>query len=164
MQSSRRVKSMNAPAWAFAIALLVALRGEAGPEQVLRVCADPNNWPLSSQRRSGLDNEIAGVLARALGARLETTWWAQRRGFFRSTLQAGSCDAVLGVPVGLDRVRTTRPYYRSAYAFVSRSDRALGIHSLGDPRLAGLRIGVQLVGDDGANTPPVHALARRGIV
>ena len=27
-----------------------------------------------------------------------------------------------------------------------------------------LRIGVQLVGDDYANTPPVHALSRRGIV
>jgi mxaJ protein len=163
---------MNTLAWTFALGFAFALRGKAGPvrapdrvtDRVLRVCADPNNWPLSGQRRPGFDNEIAGVLARALGARLETTWWAQRRGFFRATLQAGSCDAVLGVPVGLDRVRTSRPYYRSAYAFVSRADRALGIHSLGDPRLAGLRIGVQLVGDDGANTPPVHALARRGIV
>ena len=29
---------------------------------------------------------------------------------------------------------------------------------------AQLRVGVQLVGDDGANTPPVHDLAKRGIV
>jgi mxaJ protein len=163
---------MIALACTFALAFAFALRGKAQPlgvpgrtaDQVLRVCADPNNWPFSSQRRPGFDNEIAGVLARALGARLEITWWAQRRGFLRNTLQAGSCDAVVGVPVGLDRVRTTAPYYRSAYAFVSRADRGLGIHSLGDPRLAGLRIGVQLVGDDGANTPPAHALARRGLV
>ena len=30
--------------------------------------------------------------------------------------------------------------------------------------LRGLTIGVHLVGDDGANTPPAHALAKRGIV
>ena len=27
-----------------------------------------------------------------------------------------------------------------------------------------MRIGVQLVGDDGANSPPAHALSRRGII
>ena len=31
-------------------------------------------------------------------------------------------------------------------------------------RCASCKIGVQLIGDDGANTPPAHALARRGIV
>jgi mxaJ protein len=71
---------------------------------------------------------------------------------------------VIGVPVGLGMARTTAPYYRSAYTFVSRADRELAVHSLDDPRLHGWKIGVQLVGDDGANTPPVHALARRGIV
>ena len=30
--------------------------------------------------------------------------------------------------------------------------------------LRGLRIGVHLIGDDGFNVPPAHALARRGIV
>jgi len=35
--------------------------------------------------------------------------------------------------------------------------------SFDDPRLKRLKIGVQLIGDDGANTPPVHALANRGI-
>src|SRR5204863_223733 len=33
-----------------------------------------------------------------------------------------------------------------------------------DPRLRGLRVGVQLIGNDGVNTPPAHALSRRGIV
>ena len=59
---------------------------------------------------------------------------------------------------------TTTPYYRSSYVFVSRKDRHLGVRSLDDPALRKLRIGVQLVGDDYANTPPVHALSRRGIV
>jgi mxaJ protein len=46
---------------------------------------------------------------------------------------------------------------------VTRPDRP-EITSLDDPALRQLKIGVQLVGDDGANTPPAHALARRGIV
>ena len=38
------------------------------------------------------------------------------------------------------------------------------VHSFDDPALRKLRIGVQLIGDDGANTPPAHALAKRGII
>ncbi|MFL6936103.1 MAG: quinoprotein dehydrogenase-associated putative ABC transporter substrate-binding protein, partial [Xanthobacteraceae bacterium] len=37
------------------------------------------------------------------------------------------------------------------------------IRSLDDPALGELKIGVQLIGDDGSNTPPAHALAQRGI-
>jgi mxaJ protein len=144
--------------------LLVSITAQARPERELRVCADPNNLPFSSERTHGFENQIAEVLAHQLGAKLTYTWWAQRRGFFRNTLKARACDVVIGVPVGLGMARTTAPYYRSAYAFVSRADRRLTVHSLDDPRLHGWKIGVQLVGDDGANTPPVHALARRGIV
>jgi mxaJ protein len=38
------------------------------------------------------------------------------------------------------------------------------VRSFDDPILRTAKVGVQLVGDDGWNTPPVHALARRGIV
>jgi mxaJ protein len=38
------------------------------------------------------------------------------------------------------------------------------LDSFDDPRLRKLRIGVQLIGDDGVNTPPAHALMHRGIV
>ena len=64
----------------------------------------------------------------------------------------------------LDLVAPTRPYYRSSYVFVSRRDRGLHLASLDDPRLKTLRIGVQMMGDDGNNPPPVHALARRGVI
>jgi mxaJ protein len=47
--------------------------------------------------------------------------------------------------------------------FVTRRDRGIHLRSYDDPVLRTLRIGVQLVGDDGANTPPVHALGARGI-
>ena len=146
-----------------ALAVLVAAATPARGERVLRVCADPNNYPLSSAR-GGLENELASLVARELRARVEYTWWAQRRGFFRNTLSAKLCDVVIGVPVGLGFVRTTAPYYRSAYAIVTRANRKLRITSLDDPRLKTLRIGVQLAGDDGASPPPMHALAKRGIV
>jgi len=143
-----------------------ASNGNAPPaERVLRVCADPAGMPFSSERRDGFENEVAELLARDLGARLEYTWWVQRRGFFRNTLNASRCDVVVGAPRGLDLARTTKPWYRSTYAFVSRQDQHLGdLRSIDDPRLRELRIGVPLAGDDGANPPPLHALARRGII
>ena len=131
---------------------------------VLRVCADPNNLPFSNERGEGLENALARLVARELGAELAYTWMPQRRGFVRRTLASGACDAMMEAPTSLDLVLTTAPYYRSTYVFVYRKDRALGLRSFDDPVLRTLRIGVQLVGDDGWNTPPAHALARRGIV
>jgi mxaJ protein len=129
----------------------------------LRVCADPNNLPFSNERREGLENRLAEMVARELETTVTYVWWAQRRGFIRNTLAAGQCDVVMGVPSDLPSVLTTRPYYRSSYMFVTRGDRRLRIASFDDPRLRRLRIGVQVVGD-GANTPPMDVLARRGLV
>ena len=134
----------------------------ARPE--LRVCADPNNLPFSNDRGEGFENRIAELAARDLGATVRYTWWAQRRGFFRNTLRAGTCDVVIGMPATLEMAAATRPYYRSTYVFLTRKDRGIDVRSFDDPRLRTLRIGVQIVGDDGFNTPPVHALTRRGVV
>lgn len=129
----------------------------------LKVCADPNNLPFSNERGEGFENKIVELVARELDAKVTYVWWAQRRGFIRNTLKAGLCDVVPGAPTGLEMLRTTTPYYRSSYVFVTRRD-GPDISSFDDPRLWQLRIGVQLVGDDGANPPPVEALGRRGIV
>lgn len=134
------------------------------PTGVLRVCADPNNLPFSNERGEGFENKIAELLARDMGDRVEYTWWAQRRGFFRNTLRAGVCDVVIGVPSAVEMALTTKPYYRSTYVFLSRKDRNLKIASLDDPVLKDLKIGVQIVGDDFTNAPPAHALSRRNIV
>jgi quinoprotein dehydrogenase-associated probable ABC transporter substrate-binding protein len=134
------------------------------PAGVLRVCADPNNLPFSNERGEGFENKIADLMAQDLGERVEYTWWAQRRGFFRNTLQAGTCDIVMGVPAGFEMAATTKPYYRSTYVFLYRKDRHLSINSLDDPLLKKLRIGVQIIGDDYSNAPPAHALTRRNIV
>jgi mxaJ protein len=130
----------------------------------LRVCADPNNLPFSNSRGEGFENKLAELIAKDLKAKVQYTWWAQRRGFFRSTLNAGKCDVVMGVASSIELALTTNPYYRSTYVFVTREDRKLDIQSFDDPRLRRLRIGVHLIGDDGANTPPVHALSSRGVV
>jgi mxaJ protein len=129
----------------------------------LRVCADPNNLPFSNQRQEGFENRLAELIAKEEGVTVRYTWWPQRRGFIRNTLAAGKCDVVMGMTYGAERVLTTRPYYRSTYVFVSRKDRHLTVTSLDDPVLRTVKIGVQLIGDDYANTPPVHALSRRGI-
>ncbi|MER8522845.1 substrate-binding domain-containing protein [Mesorhizobium sp. M0644] len=144
-------------------ALALSLVAAVANARELRICADPNNMPFSNAARQGFENKIAELIARELGATVSYTWWAQRRGFVRNTLKAGLCDVVPGTPANLEMLRTTAPYYRSSYVFVTRQD-VPEITSFNDPRLRDLHIGVQLIGDDGANSPPVQALGRRGIV
>lgn len=132
-------------------------------QPVLRVCADPNNLPFSNKRQEGFENRLATLIAGELGARLEYTWLPQRRGFIRRTLGAGKCDLLMGVPENYEEVLTSISYYRSTYVFVQRSD-AAPIASFDDPALRNLKIGLHAIGDDGANPPPVYALATRGIV
>ena len=129
-----------------------------------RVCADPNNLPFSNQQQEGFENRIAEVLARGLGQTVAYTWWPQRRGFLRSTLNAGRCDVVMGLPADIDMVLTTQPYYRSIYAFVYPADAPYDLSSFDDPILKELKVGVHLIGDDYTNSPPAHALSKRGIV
>jgi mxaJ protein len=134
-----------------------------GPSRALMVCADPNNLPFSNRAGQGFENRIAALLAKDMKAKVEYVWWAQRRGFVRNTLGQAKCDLWPGVATGLERIAATRPYYRSTYVFVTRSDKALQGLTLDDPRLRSLSIGVQMVGNDSTNTPPAHALSRRGL-
>jgi quinoprotein dehydrogenase-associated probable ABC transporter substrate-binding protein len=135
----------------------------AAAHAVLRVCADPNNLPFSSRAGEGFENHLAALLAQAMGVRVQYTWWPQRRGFLRHTLDAKRCDVIMGIPPGYPGVLTTRPYYRSTYVFVTRADRHYALHSLNDAVLHHVRIGLQFTGGR-ANPPAEHALARRHIV
>ncbi|MBV8543997.1 MAG: substrate-binding domain-containing protein [Acidobacteria bacterium] len=132
--------------------------------RILRVCADPNNLPYSNEKQQGFENAIASLIARDLNARVAYTWFPQRRGFVRQTLRHGDCDVIMGIPSNFDQALPTTAYYRSTYVFVTRSDRHLGITSFDDPRLTRLHIGVQMIGNDHVNSPPAHALAKRGII
>ena len=130
---------------------------------VLTVCADPNNLPFSNRAGEGFENRIAELIAKDMGVGIQYFWWAQRRGFLRNTLAADRCDLWPGVPAELERIAPTQPYYRSTYVFVTRKSRPLQGLTLDDPRLRSLSIGVQMIGNDATNTPPAHAIARRGL-
>lgn len=161
------IASRCAARWVMALAAatapaMVAAAADAGRE--LAVCADPSNLPYSNERLEGFENRIAGLIASDLDATLRYTWNMQRRSFLRRTLHSGACDLVVGLPVGLQGVAQTRPYYASSYVFVTRRERGLRLSGFDDPLLRDLTIGLQAVGADGANPPPASALARRGIV
>ena len=130
---------------------VVALLAVAGADAVgvahadeaeLRVCADPDNLPYSDTNGTGFENRIAKLVADDLGAKLTYTWYPQRRGFVRRTLNERVCDVMIGVPTALDLVRTTKPYYRSQYVFVYPAASSHAYASLDDPALTSARIAV----------------------
>jgi mxaJ protein len=135
----------------------------AAPANALVVCADPNNLPFSNRAGQGFENKLVTLLARDLHTDVQYVWWAQRRGFARHTLTPQGCDLWPGVATGTRGLKTSYPYYRSTYVFVTRRASALEHLSLDDPRLRTLTIGVQLVGYESMNTPPAEELASRGI-
>jgi len=107
------------------LAAATQANNEAG---VLRVCADPDNLPLSNERGEGYENRIAAKLAHDLGQSVEYTFFPQRMGFVRNTLrqrdeatQRYKCDVIVGVPKGYELTATTQPYMRSTYAMVFRA-------------------------------------------
>jgi mxaJ protein len=144
------------------------LRNGRGKPRVRRLLtqkpADPNNLPFSNAKEEGFENKIVRIVAAELHADVQYIWHAQRRGNVRETLNAGECDVIPGVASSLEMLATTRPYYRSTYVAVVRDGPLDTLATFDDPRLPQLRVGVQLVGDDGSNTPPAHALTARGIV
>ncbi|HUR90397.1 MAG TPA: substrate-binding domain-containing protein [Ramlibacter sp.] len=144
------------PMW---VALLCAHVFAAEP---LRVCADPDNLPYSRSDGSGFENRIAQLVADDLHLPLAYAWLPDRRGFVRKTLGAQLCDVIIGVPAGFERTATTQPYYRSTYVFVERTSDAPPVRSFDDARLSTMRIGVQLIGNDLAASPPGYVLASHG--
>lgn len=129
---------------------------ESVNEEVLRVCADPENLPFSNRAGEGYENKIAEALAHDLGRRVEYTYFPQRMGFVRNTLkkrdettQRFACDLIIGVPKGYELTATTRPYMRSTYALLlgHREDLAAlkapdDLMKLPPAKLKSLRIGV----------------------
>ncbi|MCK4841198.1 MAG: quinoprotein dehydrogenase-associated putative ABC transporter substrate-binding protein [Methylococcales bacterium] len=94
-------------------------------EEKFRVCADPLHPPYSSKSKDGFENKIAALFAKELNQELEYYWFPQRIGFIRNTLksQIGNteqykCDVVMGLPVGFDFAKTTKPYYHSTYVLI----------------------------------------------
>jgi len=161
-----------AAALAFAAGARAADTPPPAGDGVLRVCADPNNMPLSNRNGEGYENRIAELLARELGWKLEYTWFPQRMGFIRNTLRARDadqdrfkCDLVIGVPVGYELTLTTPAYYRSTWAMVIPKGKGLDdIHAPDDllkidpAKLKKLRFG--LVG----RSPPTDWLLKNNLI
>ncbi|MGH8728351.1 MAG: substrate-binding domain-containing protein [Burkholderiales bacterium] len=128
----------------------------AQDDKVLRVCADPNNLPLSNKNKEGYENKIAELLAKDLGWKVEYAWFPQRMGFIRNTLRARDpetnrfkCDLVLGVSPDSDMTVNTKPYYRSTYALAYVKGKGLDsiktpddLTKLPPDKLKSLKIGV----------------------
>jgi quinoprotein dehydrogenase-associated probable ABC transporter substrate-binding protein len=126
---------------------------------VFRVCADPRNLPLSSEKGDGFENKIAELFAAKLGKGLAYTWYPGATGFVRNTLRAHRCDVIMGFPQGDDLAQSTNPYYRTSYALISKPEQGLGdVETIADPRLKSKRIGIV------AGTPPATAMALNGLL
>jgi mxaJ protein len=144
-----------------AASLIIAVASGVANARELRVCTDPDNLPYSNAREEGFENKLMLLIGRQIGVDIRFVWEHQWRGFLRKTLRAGICDVIPGMAVGTERARLTKPYYTSTYVFVTRRDRP-PISAFADLSRE-MTVGVQLVGDDGANTPPVEEMASRGI-
>jgi quinoprotein dehydrogenase-associated probable ABC transporter substrate-binding protein len=127
--------------------------------KVLRVCADPNNLPFSNDKGEGFENKLAELFAAKLGKTLSYTYYPGATGFVRNTLGSYRCDVIMGFPQGDDLVQGTNPYYRTAYAFVAKSESALtAIQTLEDEQLKDKRIGIV------AGTPPATYIVTDGLM
>lgn len=146
----------------FGVAVVVMASSPIAAAQ-LTVCADPDNLPFSNRNGTGFENKIVALVAAELGDTLRYVWWPQRRGQVAEALNTGLCDLIPGIGHVDGVLLTYPPYYRSTYAFVTRAGDT-PISSFDDAALRSDRVGVQLIGDDGANPPPAVALARRSII
>ena len=127
--------------------------------KVLRVCADPRNLPFSNEKGEGFENKLAELFAAKLQKKIDYMYFPQATGFVRMTLGAHRCDVIMGFPQGDDLVQGTNPYYRTAYALISKQNSGLeDVTTLEDARLKGKRIGIV------AGTPPATNLAVNGLM
>jgi quinoprotein dehydrogenase-associated probable ABC transporter substrate-binding protein len=127
--------------------------------KVLRVCADPRNLPFSNQKGEGFENKLAELLAAKLQKKIDYMYFPQATGFVRMTLGAHRCDVIMGFPQGDDLVQGTNPYYRTAYALISKQGSGLeDVTVLEDARLKGKHIGIV------AGTPPATNMAVNGLM
>lgn len=128
--------------------------------------------PQSDKDGAGYENKLAEALAHDLGKRVEYTYFPQRMGFVRSTLNSRNdatgefkCDLIMGVPKGYELTATTQPYMRSTYALVVPARAKLGkletaddLLKLPKEKLQTLRFGIF------ARTPATDWLLRAGLI
>jgi len=100
-----------------------------------KVCSEADNLPFSNLQREGFENRIAALIAEDLGKELSFQFWHHMLGYYRNTLNAFRCDVIIGTVAYNDMLMTTKPYYRSTYAFVYRKDSGYNITDWDSPDL-----------------------------
>ena len=138
--------------------IVVAVPAAAGERKAslesqreLRICADPDNLPASSERTGeapGFDVEVAQALAASLDLRPRFIWVDTTYGgrALRRSLFAGQCDVFMGLPVDPaaetpGALALTAPYYSTGYRLLGWQERSDSTVVPGDLRNA--RIGVE---------------------
>jgi quinoprotein dehydrogenase-associated probable ABC transporter substrate-binding protein len=149
-----------------ALALTVARLSPAYPQMPgeilnrteLHICADPNNLPFSNDKGEGFENKIAEVIGTDLKLPVKYVFFPQVVGFVRNTLQAHTCDLIVGTAAGDDIVQTTSPYYYSTYVAVYLRGNGFQFTDFNDAKLKTMRIGIV------SGTPPSDLLVRHDLM
>ncbi|WP_234050096.1 MULTISPECIES: methanol oxidation system protein MoxJ [unclassified Xanthobacter] len=101
-----------------------APQATAAAPGTLRVCASEVEAPFSQKDGQGFENRIAKVLASAMGREAVFVWSGKPAIYqVRDGLDKNLCDVVMGVDTGDARVLSSKPYYRTSYVFVTKTDR-----------------------------------------
>ncbi|HEX2939636.1 MAG TPA: transporter substrate-binding domain-containing protein [Rhodopila sp.] len=161
-QEGRRSLSIAAFAFLAAIGLAPSAPAMAGEQPGLRLCADPDNLPFSSDKAAtpGFYVELGKALGDALGRSFQPVWvptyYTKRQ--IRLKLLTGQCDGFVGVPDDpsfvTPRLVLSKPIVQLGYALVAPP--ASGINTVQD--LHGHRVAVQFA------SPPQDLLATRNDV
>jgi mxaJ protein len=122
---------------ASAVCLAVTSIGYAAD---LRVCASETEAPFSMRDESGFENRLARIVADAMDRNLVTVWTPKPAIYLvRDFLDKNQCDVVIGMDSGDERVLTTKPYYRTGYVIVTRTDRHITATTWNDPQFKKLK-------------------------
>ncbi|MFA5900893.1 MAG: methanol oxidation system protein MoxJ [Hyphomicrobium sp.] len=123
--------TLVAPGWAAG-----SSSTQAADASALRICASEVETPYSDREGDGFENKIAKVLAGAMGRKASFVWSDKPAIYLvRDQLDKKTCDVVIGLDTGDERVLTSKPYYRAPYVFVMRKDSPLDITSWDSPDL-----------------------------
>ena len=133
----------------------------AASPATLRVCTDPDNLPFSKSEggESGLYVELADMVGKKLGSKVEFVWWLSfnQRKALRNTILQNDCDAYFALPAGGDYrargLQKTPAFMDVGYAVVAAP--SFAFNSLAD--LKGKKIAVQF-----SSTPQLVMSQREG--
>jgi polar amino acid transport system substrate-binding protein len=148
-KSLRQAFSVSALALAGSCASLPPTLAQDTPTApgALRLCADPDNLPFSSDNpaKRGIYNEIGEAIGKALGRPVTHVWYRTYFGAraVRVTMLAKQCDAMIGLPdsdafMG-PKVIFSKPLFNLGYAIVAPKGQSFA--SVED--LKGKRVAVQ---------------------